>query len=78
MTTKLSKIAIMYLTRGFILIDIYGDNEFNIDEYKNIFLPARFHVVASNEHVSIIKRSVRTIKEHMSRIALPTIHKIND
>ena len=63
MTTKLSKIAIMYLTRGFILIDIYGDNEFNIDEYKNIFLPARIYVVGSNEHVSIIKRSVRTIKE---------------
>ena len=63
LTKALSKIVIMYLTRGFILTDIYADNEFNVAEYENIFLPARCHIVASNEHVSTIERSGRTIKE---------------
>ena len=59
----LSKVVIMFLTRGFILTDVYGDNEFNVMDYKNLCLPARFHVVASNEHITMMEQSGRTIKE---------------
>ena len=52
----------MYLTQGFVLTDIYADNEFNVTDYESVFLPARCHIVASNEHVSTIERSGRTIK----------------
>ena len=43
-TKALSKVIIMYLTQGFILTDIYADNEFNVTEYKSVFLPARRHI----------------------------------
>ena len=62
LTKALSKVIIMYLTQGFILTDIYADNEFNVTEYKSVFLPTRCHNVASNEHISTIKRSVRCKK----------------
>ena len=62
-TKALSKVIIMYLTRGFILTDIYADNKFNVTEYESVFLPTRCHIVTSNEHVFTIEQSGRTIKE---------------
>ena len=53
----------MYLTRGFTITDVYGDNEFDVDDYKTIFLPPRLHICAKGEHVPTIERSIRTIKE---------------
>ena len=38
-TKALSKVIIMYLTRGFILTDIYADNEFNVTEYESVLYP---------------------------------------
>ena len=59
----LRTITTMYLTRGFTISDVYADNEFDVDEYKTIFLPARLHICAKGEHVPTIERSIRTIKE---------------
>ena len=60
----LSEVVIIFLTRGFILTDKYGDNESSVAEYKPLCLPARFHIVASNEHILIVERFGRIIKKH--------------
>ena len=60
---KLKPIIKKYLTRGFIITDVFGDNEFSSPTYETLFLPATLHVCSKGEHVPIIERSVRTIKE---------------
>ena len=60
---KLPKICDMYRKRGFTITDAYGDNEFNHDSCKEIILPGRMHICTRGEHVPIIERSVRTLKE---------------
>ena len=59
----LGPVITKYLTRGFTITDVYGDNEFDGEDYKTIILPARMHICATGEHVPIIERSIRTIKE---------------
>ena len=60
---KLTKICNIYRKRGFIITDAYGDNEFDNEIYREILLPGRLYTCARNEHVPIVERSVRTIKE---------------
>ena len=50
-------VIIMYLTRGFTITDVYRDNKFDNDDYREIFLLARTHICAQGEHVRIIERS---------------------
>ena len=60
---EISKVIKMYSSRGFYISDIFGDNEFNIDDIKTSVLPSKLQICASGEHVPKIERSIRTIKE---------------
>jgi len=60
---KLRRILGMYATRGFIVTDVFADGEFDNEDYQELFLPATLHICAKGEHVPIIERSVRTVKE---------------
>ena len=53
----------MYRKRGFTITDVYGDNEFNHQAYMDTVLPARLHICAKGEHVPIVERLIRTVKE---------------
>ena len=59
--------------RGFEIAEMYGDNEFNINKLKTTITPTILHLCASNEHVPIIERSIRTIKER----ARSTCHSLH-
>ena len=63
MNEKLKKICNMYRKRGFTITDVYGDNKFNHQAYVDTVLPARLHICAKGEHVPIVERSIRTVKE---------------
>ena len=58
----LNKIRQVYHSRGFRVEHIHGDNEFNKDEIKHSQLPALFHIYGKDEHVGLIERSNRTVK----------------
>ena len=51
------------LTRNFRVTVIHGDNELNIDSIKDSCLPSNLHICSKNEHVPVIERSIRTVKE---------------
>ena len=65
---EMSKVIKMYSSRGFYISDIFGDNEFDIDDIKTSILPSKLHICASGEHVPKIERSIRTIKERTRTI----------
>ena len=44
----LSRVVIMFLTRGFVLTDINGDNEFGVADYDCLCSLPTFHIVTSN------------------------------
>ena len=52
-----------YEHRGFVVQHLHADNEFNIDGLENILKGTKIHIYAAKEHVGIIERSIRTIKE---------------
>ena len=58
----LNEIKLIYHSRGFRIENIHGDNEFNKNDIKNSQLPALFHIYGKNEHVVLIERSNRTVK----------------
>ena len=60
---KLKTIIKRYLTRGFVLTDIFGNNELATSTYEELFLPDTLHICSRGEHVPIIERSIRTVKE---------------
>ena len=62
-TKKLKSVIKKYLSRGFTITDVFGDNEFGHDKYQDLFMPAILHLCAAGEHVPIIERSIRTVKE---------------
>ena len=53
----------LYQKRGFIVKNIFGDNEFDIAALHDALLPVILHIFASGEHCPIAERSIRTIKE---------------
>ena len=59
----LQNIIKIYTSRKFIISDVYGDNEFDMDDLRQAILPARLHICAANEHVPMIERPIRTVKE---------------
>ena len=70
----------MYRKRGFTITDVYGDNNFNHQAYMDTVLPARLHICAKGEHVPIVERSIRTVKENkgdMSELAIQQDAKNN-
>ena len=52
----------MYSSRGFRIDHIHADNEFNTEKIKNSQRPSLFHIYGKDEHVGLIERSNRTIK----------------
>ena len=60
---KLRNVDKRYLTRGITITDVFGDNKFNQDAYREMLLPTTLHICAKGEHVPIIERSIRTVKE---------------
>ena len=61
--TGLRSVKMIYETRGFVITDIHADNEFNINSVKEAMLPSKMTIYAKNEHVPVVERSIRTIKE---------------
>jgi hypothetical protein len=59
----LNTIKNIYETRGFQITDVHGDNEFDIKRVKEFLLPATLHIYGKDEHVGIIERLIRTVKE---------------
>ena len=60
---KLNVVIKKYVSRGFTITDVFGDNEFASEKYTTLFLPATVHICSKGEHVPIIERSVRTVKD---------------
>ena len=59
----LQKVFQTYHRRGFNMVAVHGDNEFNIPRLLDTFLPIVFHIYAAGEHCGPIERSTRTVKE---------------
>ena len=54
-----------YTTRGFVVSDVFADNEFDSDKYRLLFLLVNLHFCVQGEHVPVIERSIRTVKERI-------------
>ena len=59
----LESIINKYHSRSFKLTDFHGDSEFDKQKLKDFLEPGILHTYAREEHVGIIERSVRSIKE---------------
>ena len=53
----------IYKNRGFIITDIHGDNEFDKNKLREHIMPTNLQICAADEHVPIVERSIRTLKE---------------
>ena len=71
----LDDIKQIYHSRGFIIDNIHGDNEFNKNDIKKSQLPALFHIYGKDEHVGLIERSNRTVKNKARVITHATPYK---
>ena len=54
-----------YRQRGLVVEGIHVDNKFNNDEFPGVIGDAILHVYAKDEHVQIVERQLRTIKERL-------------
>ena len=61
--TALEKVINKYTSRGFRVTDYHADNEFDKEALKQYLAPALVHIYDREEHVPIIERSTRTVKE---------------
>ena len=53
----------IYTNRGFKIIDIHGDNEFNLTKLRESVKPETLNLCVKNEHIQIIEKSICTLKE---------------
>ena len=60
---KLEAILNKYIPRGFEITSIHGDNGFNVKDIKDFLLPIIVHIYGKGEHMGIIERPIRVIKE---------------
>jgi len=63
MTQGIDKVTARFTQRAFDIAAYNGDNEFK--KLREHVSPTPLNIVARNEHVGIIKRSVRTVKERV-------------
>jgi len=63
MERGIDKVTKRFTQRGFKIAAYNGDNEF--EKVREHVSPTPLNIVARNEHVGIIKRSVRTVKEQV-------------
>ena len=59
----LDKVVNKYNKRGFEITAYHGDNEFDIEALHDHVEPAELHIYATNEHVGMAERGIRTTKE---------------
>ena len=53
----------MYNKRGFDIANVYGDNKFDIDRLREHLRHANLHIHGKGEHIGVIERSIRSIKD---------------
>ena len=53
----------IYKLRGFQVSFMHGDGEFDVADLKTAILPTEAVIYGKNEHVPVVERSIRTIKE---------------
>ena len=53
----------IYHTRGFKVVTICGDGEFDLDLLRNKIMPISLEITGRDEHDGFVERSVRVIKE---------------
>ena len=61
LSTELNKVIHIYHSRGFEIIDVHADIEF--EPLREPLRPIQLHTVAKDDHVTSIERSIRTVKE---------------
>ena len=59
----LKRVMNMYDKRELMVITVHGDNQFDGEELADALRPANMEIYAANEHVGIIERGIRTVKE---------------
>ena len=57
-----------YNSRGFVISDVFADNEFDMEDLKNKILPSTLQLCAAGEHVSKVERVIRTVKDRCRTI----------
>jgi len=72
----LNEIRQLYSSRGFRVENLHGDNEFNREEIKRSQLPALFHIYGKYEHVGLIERSNRAVKNKARAMAHAAPYKL--
>ena len=58
---EIDSVVRKYTTRGFEITAIHADNEFA--SIRDYVLPIHLHVYGKDEHVGVIERAIRVIKE---------------
>ena len=59
----LEKVRQTYEARGFKIVAVHGDNEFDMEAVKTFLSPAMVHIYGKDEHDAVSERSIRTVKE---------------
>lgn len=49
--------------RGFNVVNVHGDNEFDINDLRQVLAPTELVIYAKEQRVPIVKRSIQTIEE---------------
>jgi len=60
---KLETVKAKYQSRGFKVNVFYGDNEFDHEIVRDVFPGAIFDICSADEHVPVVERAIRTVKE---------------
>ena len=60
---EIQRITNIYKKRGFSITKYHGDNEFDMNDLREMIRPSVLHICANEEHVYEVERSIRTIKE---------------
>ena len=65
MTQHIQDEILMYEKRGFEVVGVHVDGQFDSDDFKKQVFPAQVHVYSPGEHVGFIENSNKTVKERM-------------
>ena len=57
-----------YASRGFTVTDVFGDEEFDVEDIITQILPETLHTCSADEHIHRIERTIQTIKERACTI----------
>ncbi len=72
---NLEKVRKTYKARGFSIVAVHGNNEFDIEAVKTFLLPSLVNIYRKDEHVGVVERSVRTVKEKCKTMAHSTPYR---